>query len=285
MICNHCGYQANEDFAFCPNCGKSVNEGQQPAGESNAQQPEQQVFQEAPVQTDFATQKALSLFKDSLFLVICILQSVATGLSLIGKSFPIIGILFTVFLWLIYSQSRKNIVSAKYMRYVSGTNFAVYVLGWVASIALVVGGILLALLFAVIGSDSSVVDFFMNELRSIVGSYAGILVRLLYGAAVWFTIICVVAAAIVMLITYFGYRSIHKFSQSLYRSIECKDLIIVKRNTAQVWLLIFGIFSAISALGSVFGANMTGFISNGCTAGVYILSYLLINKYYSDCNS
>ena len=116
MICNHCGYQANEDFAFCPNCGKSVNEGQQTAGENNDQQTEGQVFQNVSVQADFATQKALSLFKDSLFLVICILQSVATGLSLIGKSFPIIGILFTVFLWLIYSQSSKNIVSAKYMR-------------------------------------------------------------------------------------------------------------------------------------------------------------------------
>ena len=72
----------------------------------------------APVQT--VADRVLPALKDGIFLAICILMSASCLISLSMDSIPLINILATVFLWLTYAQSRKDIVDAKHLRCVSG---------------------------------------------------------------------------------------------------------------------------------------------------------------------
>ena len=59
--------------------------------------------------------------QDPLFLALCILYSIHTGLSLISGDLPLLSILMTIFLWLFYSQGRNGLVAPNYIRCISGT--------------------------------------------------------------------------------------------------------------------------------------------------------------------
>ena len=83
MKCSNCGYESQEDFIYCTNCGTAVADA--PAVSLN------------PV-----ADKVLAVLKDRLFLVICILMSVSCVAALMCESIPIINILLTIFLWLTY---------------------------------------------------------------------------------------------------------------------------------------------------------------------------------------
>ena len=282
MKCTKCGYECENDFTFCPGCG-------QPAAEQPEAAPSQQTApQPMPNASEYAVPnpvagRMLSMFKDTLFLVVCILQSASVLFSICKADFPILGILFTIFLWLIYAQGRKNIADAKFMRYVSGTVFAQYVIKWVVCGLLAFFGLIFTALFSVI-ANTEFFDYIVDEFNKLASGYSSIIVSLLSSVAAVVGILMIVIAIGVALVNIFGTRSIHRFTQSLYRSAECGNLVVVKKNTAQCWFMVFGVLNGISALGNLAG-NALGFLASGCAAAVYILAYLLVKKYFADCNA
>ncbi|MGN1319717.1 MAG: zinc-ribbon domain-containing protein [Acutalibacteraceae bacterium] len=267
MKCNNCGNEIVENSAFCTFCGSPVS-------------PTEPT--EAP--TSAVKQKILNIFKDKLFLVLCILVSVATVFSIASKNIPLLLILFTIFLWLIYAKATKNEVDIKNMRCVSGTVFAAYVLNWVLIGFLGFATVIGAIITLAIGSTAefesimqevlSEYAFSVNGFDSLLGLTTASIMIIAVVAFIMLFVICVIAA----IVNIFGMRSIHKFAKSLYISAEIDNFCIEKLNAAKSWLLVLGIFNCISALPCI--DDFKAFITSGCLGAAYILAYILIKKHF-----
>ena len=126
MKCNNCGFESEQEFNYCKQCGAPINIGQV-----------------QPVSLNPAADRILPALKDKLFLTMCILFSAACVLNMALDGIPAITILFTVFMWIVYADARKGIVNERHLRNISGTVYASYILGNVVSILfLVVGGLM-----------------------------------------------------------------------------------------------------------------------------------------------
>lgn len=267
MKCNNCGNEIVENSAFCTFCGSPVSPSEPT---------------EAP--TSAVHQKILDVFKDKLFLVLCILVSVATVFSIANSNVPLLLILFTIFLWLIYAKATKNAVDIKNMRCVSGTVFAAYVINWVLIGLLGFATVIGAIITLAIGSTAefentinqilSEYDFSVNGFDSLLALTTGSIMIIAVVAFIIFLVICVIAA----IVNVFGMRSLHKFARSLYISAEIDNFCIEKLNAAKSWLLVFGIFTCISALPCIY--DFKAFITSGCLGAAYILAYVLVKKHF-----
>ena len=260
MKCIYCGYEAEENFAFCPQC--------------SAQMP----IQEAAL-TNPAENVILAALKDKMFLAVSILVSVATALSFVGGEFSVLNILFTIFLWLTYSQATKNIADPKHIRCLSGTVYASYVITYVLCGIVFVCGALVALVFGVLAGNAEVYGALMNELGSLDEVTQNIVGMILSMSGWVITLICAIACAIVVLFNIIATRKIHRFTKSVYTSLEQCTLNIEKAAAAKNWLLVFGIFGAISALSSISSGQIVAGASAGCLAAAEIICYVLIGKY------
>jgi hypothetical protein len=107
-------------------------------------------------------------------------------------------------------------------------------------------------------------------------------------SAVLFGVIIVVtsiiAAIVIWVVNFFGTRNIHKLAKSLYKSVESDKLSLVKCRAAHNWLMVFGIFSVLSALSSLTDFYIIGVVQSGGMAAAQIIAATLINRYLSDCD-
>lgn len=262
MKCISCGFESQENFAFCPNCSAPA-------------------VQEAQI-VNPAENVILGALKDKLFLVICILMSVTTVLSFAGGGVPVLNILFTVFLWLTYAQATKNIADPKHIRGLSGTVYANYVITYVVCGIVFVCGALVALVFGVLAGNAEVYGALMNELGSLDEVTQNIVVLILSASGWIITLICAIISGVAVLFNILATRKIHRFTKSVYKSLEQCTLNIEKADAAKNWLLVFGIFGAVSAASALMSGNIIGAASSGCTAVAEILSYVLIGKYLTS---
>jgi len=123
MRCTNCGYESEDNFAFCQRCGAA-------APETAPKNP--------------AADKVFALLKDPLFLALCILFTCAGVLSWGNIGIPIIVVLLSIFLWLCYADAKNGMVNVHHLRYLSGTVYANYVIFYiVGAICMVVGTIML----------------------------------------------------------------------------------------------------------------------------------------------
>ena len=155
MKCTNCGFESISDFKFCENCGAPapVLETAEPQGAEN---------------------RLLSVLKDKLFFVICILFSVSAATAIVNGGIPVFNILFTVFFWLVYSQAQKGIVSAKHLRCISGTVYANYVVVNVVSIILIVCGVIIAFAIGLLSGSTDLVDSFSIDFGEFSPAFAAI---------------------------------------------------------------------------------------------------------------
>lgn len=267
MKCNNCGNEILENSAFCTFCGSPLTSVE---------------ATDTPVSA--VKEKILNIFKDKLFLVLCILVSVSTVFSIANSNIPLLLILFTIFLWLIYAKAAKNTVDIKNMRCVSGTVFAVYVINWVLIGLLGFATVIGAIITLAIGSTAefentinqilSEYDFSVNGFDSLLALTTGSIMIIAVVAFIIFLVICVIAA----IVNIFGMRSLHKFAKSLYISAQIDNFRIEKLNAAKSWLLVFGIGTCISALPCL--DDFLAFVTSGCLGVAYILAYILIKKHF-----
>ncbi len=265
MKCSKCGFEKAEDFAFCPNCG----------AKAAAEEPIT-VSEPAAPATPF-NEKITKMLSGNLFLTVCILISASTLLSIV--SIPVIKILFTIFLWLVYVSAKKGSADGEKMRLISGTVFANYVVNWVVAGALVLLAFIV-IVFSSMLTGSGLMDHLGSYLSGSGLSIPGGLGTILSFSGVFIGIILIIVAAVVAVVNYIGIRSIHSFAKSLYTSVQSGEVKIEKYNAAKNWLMALGILSGVGALGSI--VAFWSFLARGSAAAAYIIASILIKKTFEE---
>ena len=258
MKCTNCGFESPEGVNSCANCGAVLN---------------QELVSRNP-----AAEKILAALKDKLFLVICILLSVSLGLGVLAGSFNIITILLVIFLWMVYSNSTKDVVDTKNLRRVSGTVYASYVIANVAFVMLAVAGVIIGLVFDALTKEAEFIAMLEKELATmnLEIEVSQIIERLQEGFGWLFAGVFLFVAAVGLIVNLCGLRKIHRLAKSVYMSVDMADLSLIKKaNAAKNWLWVFGVCSAITVL----SGDWMAVVSGGCSAAAYILAAILVKKY------
>lgn len=255
MKCNKCGFEAAQTSEICPQCGERL------------------ILEQAPISALKA--KLLPALRDPLLLVLCILMSVSCLLSLSLSSLPIINLLITVFLWLTYSQANKDIADAGHLRGVSGALFAQYVLNFVTAGLLVVLGVILAIAFSAVSSS-------MPDLWGELGQFEGLgtIAKFLSSfSGVAFLIVCTLGAVVMVVFNIFTMRYLHKFVQSLYRSIAQDADQIKYAKAATIVLFVLGGLMAVSTLACLISFDINDCLINAASCSCYIVGGVLVHKH------
>lgn len=260
MKCNHCDYESEQEFKFCPLCGT--------AG-----------VVETTVQNTLA-EKLLAAMQDRLFLAICILLTVSAGIALFSGSVSVISVLMTVFIWLIYAASRKGTVDTNHMRNLSGTIYAEYVINNVLYILLGICGVIIGFALTALTSNPALMNSIKDQLL-----YSNPMVNMIFGMITAFSgwliaLVILVAVALGLTFNILGLRKIHRLAKAAYQSVENPDpQLVQKAQKANTWLWVFGIFAAVGALSSLLALNLPDFLTGGSSAAAYIIAALLVKKY------
>jgi len=258
MKCIHCGFESEQDFSFCPSCGDAA----MPAAEVGAP----------------AAQKILAIVKDPLFLVICILMSACCLVLLSLGNLPLLEILFAVFLWLTYAKGQKDIADAEHLRCVSGVVYAQYVISYVTAGLIVVMGIIFDLAFGALISQTELLESLLSDFVD-VSELLPMLAAVPSGLIM--SIFFVIGITMVV-VNIFSLRYIHRFAQSVYRSILAEELQLRCTKATKIWMYIIGVSSLISAMSTLGSGQTLAALSGGAAGAMAIIAGLLIRKHLQD---
>lgn len=268
MKCNRCGYESTEVFAFCPVCGaqEAVS---QPFNPMNPLMP-----------------RMVEALKSNLFLIICILLSASSVLLMVNGGLPVINILLTIFCWLTYAAGQRELAEAKYIRGISGTVYATYVVNNVAYGLLIGSLALVAVLMFFVGSNAELTQELMNELMAeIKVSFPEYTSLFTDALSAWIGVVFALLMAVcvgALIINIIGVRSIHRFIQSVYKAVEHPQGCIVKANAAKTWLMVCGILEAVSAVSNFSEEGVLMLLGSGAYAAAMIVGSIWVKKYFAE---
>lgn len=263
MKCTNCGFENEQDFAFCPQCGA--------ASESTAIERASSEMPNIPATNPLAD-KTLAALKHPLFLTICILVSVAALFGLANDGLPLLHILATVFLWIIFAKSRKGDVHTEMMRCISGVVFADYVISYVVTGLLIAIGGLLTAVIAIAAGSATIFDEIVNGLGLMDAEYIDLVEILLSASGVIVFLIFVLLAAVIFVLNFFGTRKIHEFIKSLYQANQNGTSTVLYVKESKTWLLVLGILSAVFGITS---------LANIAIGAAMIIASVLVGKCFA----
>ncbi|MBE6809651.1 MAG: zinc ribbon domain-containing protein [Ruminococcaceae bacterium] len=269
MKCNNCGFESEQEFEYCANCGTKVEK--------------QDYFPAESVSLNPAADIVLPALKDKLFLALCILMTATCVLSLAASGMPLLNILITVFLWLTYADAQKGFANEKHLQFISGAVYAQYVIVNVVSIILIVCGVLFGALFDMVTGESE----FMTELSLQLENYGmsletipqvfiNVLGWFLGGLVIFVGVIALVFNILMM-------KRIHRFAKSVYMGVMYQNTDFESPRTVRNWFIFIAVCSGITVLGSI-AAGPLVLISNVCTLAITIMVIILLDKYFLKQN-
>lgn len=279
MFCPNCGNEIKEGALFCALCGTKVNASEQTPEEKTevTLEPIAQECLGSPV-----TEKLLAVFKDKLFLVICILLSASTLFQIaMGAGLPVIAILFTVFAWIGYIQATSNKTDPKYVKWISGTIFAKQVLLWVyfGGLALITF-IMLVTTFA---ADSLRGEFLESLEFELGGSLDAFFALGLPMEIIFVAVFIVFAIETTLIGLYNGIcvRNIHKFTKTLHTAAS--HGFIKADNVKKVYgcLIAVAVYYGLLVFS---GFSFLALVANGTFAAAAIIGAMLIKNHFAENN-
>ncbi len=266
MFCKQCGRELSPDARFCLHCGAPTSAATNISGQTPPD----------PLHT-----RLLPLLNDKLFLAICILVSVSFGLGLLGGTIEVLSLLFTIFLWILFSKGRKNEISVKQMRCVSGTLFAGFVVQIVGGSAAIFGGLMCAVAFLALDIGASW-DMLVEEVESLGGTLTLDLPSFMTDSVLWLwlmVLIILVAGAVMLAAAILLNKRIHSYAKTLYMSANTGLQELPPVRTAAVCMVISGSLQAVSAAFNLLNGNFLGCIPPCCIALCMFFGRTLILKY------
>jgi len=289
MKCANCGFDYSDGAVFCPNCGIKIEAFKdETVFEEKTENFYEQNDAEPTNENIFSFRdKVGAMLKSGLFLTLCILVSISAGFGIISKQFPILEILATIFLWLVFTKAKKNQLDVKNMRCLSGVIFAEYVIGWVWVGVFSVLGAIWGFAFSYIDFENikSFLPQLINELenKGVEVEFNDLFSQLnnpltMIGIR-FLAVVFIIIAVILALLNIFSIGKIHKFTKTLYLGSAQNDEGVVKCvKGAASWLLVIGIITAISALG---WEDYT-LICTGARAAACIVASILIKRNFKN---
>lgn len=262
MKCPNCSKENNYDALYCLYCGSRL-----------ATQP----------QTTAWGTKIIEAIKSKLFLALCILMTVSTACLALSFSFNIIGILATIFLWILYSNTKKGTTSSKDLRNISGTVYASYIVDYVLAGLMAFLGIAFLFIAIFASNNAMVLEAFEEslvlspQLQQMLPYPLTAQIVLVF---IWvFAILFLFMAVVTFIINIFGIRHIHRTVKLSYQSMDNPAVNPTKyANSARVWMWIFGVFTILSGLSAIVSTGFLVGVSSACQGVVYILGAILVNR-------
>ena len=319
MYCSKCGAEIG-DAKFCPICG-TRQEGGYKGAAFTQQGPAENVniFTE---RVDDGVRNRVAdhlkdVFNDPMFMIIAILLTVSAAVGSISFEsgrvhfgVGIISILMAISLWITFASAKSSSgLSPSGPSFTSGVLKASYIINWVGSVALAVGGVLL-----LVGSSSiarllpesiKYFDFtpeemrelqeFFDQLPDIFRKY-DIQTFARYGFIVIGIMLLIVAVVLVVVNLCFT-RKMHTFAKSVCVSLKSGDYRIEKARACKNWLIVAAVFSLLGGGLSIlpfnsitrsfnlnirFGAGAMAGLASLCTAAACVLASMLINRYFVE---
>jgi hypothetical protein len=259
MNCPNCKHKFDRPYLQCPNCKANIKL--------------------EDIRLTQLENKLLSAFRDKLFLAIPILTTVSAVLSLIDKGLPVFSILFSIFLWITYSNAKKGFVTRKNLRAISGTIFAEYLGNIIWAISMTILGFVTIILFSLTSMDTATLIEAINEKFNLQSGMISHIPNLFLKNPLFFIIMAFLLRTAYILITNLLWRhKIHNFTQSVYKNlendIESPEITLKARNS------LFILSSVIITESIIIYSGILHILTSLtlCVAG--ILSAILINKYF-----
>lgn len=197
------------------------------------------------------------------FTAVCVMATVSLGLSLLSCTIDVIGILATIFLWILYRDGQNFEFVGKHVRWLSGLVYAMRIILWVV-----------AGLIALVGLFDS-----YRLLLSLQKSNAFSRYQTLFGeiTAEMILFVCLAVAAVLVLMNFLLYRSIHRFVKSVYQSDEYFAKPPVKPGRAAICMAVLGALNLLSVLSA---ETLFGALDTLCTAGAFLCGAWLVKVYF-----
>jgi len=261
MLCSNCGHEFSGGN-FCPECGHKIS--------------------------NILMDRLMILFKGPEFLVICISISVNAGFSILSGQLPVIRILISIFLWIIYSEAKQGIFHNNSIKNISGSIFASYIINYILAGLIFLSGFLFTFIYSWILNSSHLISDFWDitgdDISQTAGPYLNFITDLMDFSKYFIIVIFVFIALAFLFFNIFATRYFHKFVQSIYRSIESGNNHIAHLDTAKTWFLVLGILNGISTLFSL-NLGTRAFLTGASMTLVYIFAYISLGKHLVDKGS
>lgn len=258
MKCMNCGYDNAENAGVCQGCGSAL-----------------------AVEQRSLPKRMLGLLNDNIFMILCILYSVSIGFSLVSGNVSVVRILTAIFLWMVFSKSKNGAIPSNSVSYISGTIFASYVIQLVLCCIVGLCGLLLVILTSTMDT-TRLWNMIYPGIRPFIGADLGHFTELAKFKLFLISAALILFAVIGLCINVFGWRRIHRFVQSIYKSLERGQINLVRCGAAQVWMMVFGMLYAISAVIVLIWGSLNSFFENACLSAVFIMGRVLVRKYFGD---
>lgn len=300
MFCPNCGTDLGES-TVCPNCTAATTEYTEQSELTPPAEHYDSAECTAPTEYDvFCSDDTTppdrlaglkAAFTDPLFLVMCILLSASTLFSVLsvfgGGAFtlPVINILFVIALWLVFASVKTDgaPLSPGGLKLASGTTTAVFVICWVIVGFCALGAIAFLALSA--GSTSAYIG---KIIAQSIFDYTDIILPFETGvfASVMFivlAVICLIGAAVMILINLFLIRNLKKFIQSVRTSADTGVMDIQKASTVSKWLIVIAVFSGITTLSGFAGLNGGSVLiclASCCETALAIVACIWVKRHF-----
>lgn len=283
MKCSNCGLE-NGDVKFCANCGTEL-------------QNQNSTYVSDISDSDLVYGSELSgnpvacylntAFSDVLVLIMAILMSVNCLFYVIDQCLPQIFILlYTIFLWCIYSAARNNKISEKNINTIKGTLTVEYVIGYVASGILILAGVLFALLFIAVGNNPLVFEEIIAVLEEVPELAQHDLTREWFViAAIVLLLVFVIVGVATLLINLLIRRKITRFAEELSDSALYGNFRIKNVSKVSGCLFAFGILLSIAATSSLFSEEFLLAVATAAQAAATIIGSIWVKKYLAAYDS
>ena len=242
-------------------------------------------------------------YSSPLFLTLSILVSIATAAGLMWGRVNVLYLLTTIGMWLAFAAAKKPVFDSnnKGLTMISGTAKAAKIVIMVAAIVLLVCAVILTACCAVIipalaEEDAMITiydleyyieqetggEFAMDEdltyfLYEVVGDTLFSAAALVTAVLVMLIVLFFFLGVVMLVLSLTFYKTLHKFCRSVCENVKC-GAPIEKASSLKTWLLVLGVFAAIGAVGALAYFD----IASIAEAGIYIVGYVWVNKYFCE---